>query len=117
MADLQLTPAVVVRHRRNLIVETPELGSARFVLPDPTGDVELLLELLAGGGLDRTGIIQEFTSKREGAEPMAVSAALDALEELGLIVASHSGLSEDLAHLDPGQYLGTFSVTALGPRP
>lgn len=87
-SHLQLRPAVVCRERRELIVTVPELGSDPLVLADPSGDVELLLEVLAVGTRSRTGIIREFTSKREGAQPLAVSRALDALENLGLIVVS-----------------------------
>jgi hypothetical protein len=91
---LQLREAIVRRQGRNLILMVPELGSEQIVLADPTGNVELLLELLATGRRTRTDIVREFTSKREGAEAPAVAAALDGLEQLGLIVASSCGPAE-----------------------
>lgn len=130
---LQLREAVVRRDRRNLIVAVPDLGNERIVLADPTGNVELLLELLARGRRTRAAIIREFTCKREGAEAPAVAAALDALEQLGLIVTSSSGpaqAEEGRARLRadseaaPGwrsptglPCSGTFCVPPSGARP
>lgn len=88
---LQLRSAVVRREGRSLILVVPELGPERIVLSDPTGNVELLLELLAAGGLSRSDIIWELTSRRDGVEAPAVAAALDALDQLGLIVTSPCG--------------------------
>lgn len=90
-SHLKLKTAVVRRERRNLILVVPDFGTDRIVLSDPTGNVELLLELLADGGRSRTDIIWELTSRRDGVEARAVAAALDALDQLGLVVTSPSG--------------------------
>jgi hypothetical protein len=91
---LQLREVVVLREGRSLVLAVPGWGSERIVLADPTGSVELLLELLTTGPRTRADIVCEFTSKREGAEAPAVAAALDGLEQLGLIIASRSGRAQ-----------------------
>jgi hypothetical protein len=129
---LQLREAVVRRDGRSLVLVVPELGSERIVLADSTGNVELLLELLATGPRTRTDILREFTSKREGAEAPAVAAALDGLEQIGLIVASSCGPAQ-AERGSPGvraadealgvwgsatavPYSGVFGVPASGSR-
>jgi hypothetical protein len=129
----QLREAVVRRDGRNLILVVPESGSERIVLADPTGNVELLPELLATGPRTRTDNLRESTSKREGAEAPALAAALDGLEQLGLIVASWCGPAQDeqgsrgvcAGNEAPAvwgsptglPYSGRFGVPASGVRP
>ena len=86
-SHLQLRPAVVRRVRRNLIVEVAGSGDDRILVADPTGNVELLLEVLATRGGSRADIIRELTSRLDGVEAPAVSAALDSLDRLGLIAS------------------------------
>lgn len=110
---LQLKEAVVRRDGRSLVLVVPGWGSERMVVADPTGNVQLLLELLATGPRTRTDILREFTSKREGSEAPAVAAALDGLEQLGLIVVSSGGPAQS-ERGSPGVRAGDQAPAARG---
>ena len=80
-----LTPTTLRRDRRCLIVVPGETQEA-IVLHDPTGDVELIVELLLEGSLTREGLVMRMTGRRDGLTAAGVSRILDALEAAGLAV-------------------------------
>ncbi len=79
----------IVGRRADRVVLACDVTRTRTVIQDRTGDVELLLELLAAG---RTAAeaVTELTAHREGVQPAALWNALDNLHDLGLFGASHT---------------------------
>jgi hypothetical protein len=75
---------VLKRRSQCLLVEA---GSARerTWLFDPSGEVELLVELLASRGT-REHAVRDFVAHRDGATHEAVWSALRKLDELGLML-------------------------------